>query len=437
VNSYLDSIVAAHNAGNAVGITSICSANQFVIEAGLRHALTTDKLVLIESTCNQVNQFGGYTGMQPSDFAALVYGIADEINLPKQRVILGGDHLGPNPWKSKPASQAMKNAVALVHDCVLAGYNKIHLDASMKCADDPADASLEKTISALRAAEMAKVAEQTFMERGHGPAPRYVIGTEVPTPGGAQEQVTSIHVTTPEDVADTIEVTRDAFHSLGLMDAWKRVIAVVVQPGVEFGNNTLFEYNSTRAHALSQFIETFPEMVYEAHSTDYQRELTLRNMIEDHFAILKVGPVLTFSFREAVFALEMMESELLEGQTGVIASQLQRILDEEMLRNPAHWQGYYHGDTLQQRFARKYSFSDRARYYWSVPAVKQAISRLMDNLSHRPIPIPLISQYLPEQYKRVRSGKLCPSPRDFILDKIITVLESYERACGLKGKRSP
>src|SRR5690606_10027639 len=67
-------IVKQQKAGVPKGICSICSANSYVLEAALEHGLETGGHVLIEATCNQVNQFGGYTGMKPADFQRSVLG---------------------------------------------------------------------------------------------------------------------------------------------------------------------------------------------------------------------------------------------------------------------------------------------------------------------------------------------------------------------------
>jgi len=430
MNSYLDEIVAVQKLGGVRGITSICSANPFVIEASLRQPRDDGAPVLIESTCNQVNQFGGYTGMTPADFVAFVHGIADEVGFPRQRIILGGDHLGPNPWQGESAVRAMDKARVLVRDCVLAGYEKIHLDASMKCVDDDPDQPLDETISAQRAADMAHVAEETFRQMGSGGlAPRYIIGTEVPIPGGVQETEEAISVTPTADVAETIEITRLAFVERGLQAAWERVIAVVVQPGVEFGDTSLFAYDHQAALDLSRFIEGYGHLVYEAHSTDYQTPQALREMVADHFAILKVGPALTFALREAVFALAMMEEEWLGGKRGVELSRMRGVLEEAMLANPAHWRRHYHGDAGEQRFARKYSFSDRSRYYWPVPEVQSALARLIDNLGAFPIPLTLLSQFMPEQYGAVRQGRLANQPQSIIQSNIMSVLNDYAYGC--------
>ena len=92
--------------------------------------------VLIEGTSNQVNQFGGYTGMRPADYKEFVLGLADKVNFPRERVILGGDHLGPLVWCKEPEESAMAKARDLVREYVLAGYKKIHLDTSMRLGDD-------------------------------------------------------------------------------------------------------------------------------------------------------------------------------------------------------------------------------------------------------------------------------------------------------------
>ena len=65
--------------GIAQGICSICSANRFVFQAALEHGRKRGTVVLIESTSNQVNQYGGYTGMTPQDFIDLATSTAREV----------------------------------------------------------------------------------------------------------------------------------------------------------------------------------------------------------------------------------------------------------------------------------------------------------------------------------------------------------------------
>jgi D-tagatose-1,6-bisphosphate aldolase subunit GatZ/KbaZ len=423
----LDRIVAAQKAGAARGIPSVCSAHPFVLEAALRHSLALVAPVLIEATCNQVNQYGGYTGMTPLDFVRFVREIADRLGFPPGSLILGGDHLGPLVWSHEPAASAMDKARELVRAYTLAGFAKIHLDCSMPCADDRERVGLPLPVEtvARRAAELATVSESACASADL-PFPRYVIGTEVPPPGGAKSGESELAVTDPADAARTLELTRQAFIDQGLKSAWERVVALVVQPGVEFGDASIHEYDRPAAADLARFIKTVPGLVYEAHSTDYQSRSALRFLVEDHFGILKVGPWLTFAFREAVFALAEMEEILIEGET----SHLRQILEARMLANPANWRKHYDGSPRQQQISRVYSFSDRIRYYWADPQVQAAFGRLLANLGDSPLPLSLLSQYLPRQYDRIRSGVLKNCPRSILLDGVAHVLDDYSFACG-------
>jgi D-tagatose-1,6-bisphosphate aldolase subunit GatZ/KbaZ len=429
---YLDEIVAAQKRGEARGIPSVCSAHPYVLRQTLKVSEIFSVSPLIEATCNQVNQFGGYTGMTPVDFVRYVRGIAQENQFPFENIILGGDHLGPSVWQAEPADIAMEKAEALVRDYVEAGFVKIHLDCSMRLADDP-QCALDVEVSAKRAAKLAKIAENSLFqppsgvlreERGRSDGLRYVIGTEVPIPGGATEHEESVRVTKFEDVQQTIEVTREAFYREGLQPAWERVMAIVVQPGVEFGDDFILPYRPVAARELSQFIESQP-MIFEAHSTDYQTYQALEDLVRDHFAILKVGPALTFAFREAVFALAMMENELFPSHE---CSNIISVLDEVMVAQPGHWVKYYHGDEREKAFKRKYSLSDRIRYYWTHPMVRRAFEKMLINLKQDPLPGALLRQYVPDVY-RMKTKTYTFAPKEILLTKIQTVLDNYAQAC--------
>jgi D-tagatose-1,6-bisphosphate aldolase subunit GatZ/KbaZ len=424
----LQQLLHAHKAAGAGGIYSVCSAHPLVIEAALREAERFDQYVLVESTSNQVNQFGGYTGMTPDKFRAYVEGIAQHSNLATHRMLLGGDHLGPNCWRDRSASEAMDLSEALIAAYVAAGYRKIHLDCSMSCADD--GVALTDAVIAARAARLCKVAEATWAKTG-GEPPVYVIGTEVPAPGGAHESLDTLAVTEPRAVQVTLDAHRAAFAELGLSAAWERVIAVVAQPGVEFDHHKVIDYQAAKARSLSQCLEAHPALVFEAHSTDYQTPRALAELVRDHFAILKVGPGATYALREALWALADIAAELhphtspADHQAGV--SLKQAALDA-MRSDPKYWSPYYK-DPNTLRLDLQYSLSDRIRYYWNVPQVQQAADTLFTELSERGIPLTLLSQYMPEQYAAVRDGALANTPRELAIFGVSKVLQGYARAC--------
>jgi len=430
-------VVKSQKQGRASGICSVCSANRYVLEAAMLEAKAAGQPVLIESTSNQVNQFGGYMSMTAAQFVAYVHGIAADVKFPVNQVILGGDHLGPNPWQKEPAKTAMPKALELVKSCVRAGYTKLHLDTSMKCADDPAGAHvpLDEKVITERAAEMCEAAEAAFKELPAGsPAPVYIVGTEVPIPGGEQAGHGAVLVTKPTDAERTIQITKDAFKKRGLEQAWERVVATVVQPGVEFGDATVVHYDRPKATALSKLIEKYPNLVFEAHSTDYQNPQALKQLVEDHFAILKVGPWLTFAFREAVFALEQIEREWLGGKSGVELSKLAETMEAVMLANPSNWKAYYTGDEHGLKFARKYSYSDRSRYYWPNAQLDASLQRLLNNLARDPAPATLLAQFMPVQYAAVQLGQLENTPRALARHKVGEVLRVYRMACTPDGR---
>lgn len=424
------SLVAQHKSGQPLGITSICSANAYVIKAAVLHAKKNNKMVLIESTSNQVDQFGGYTGLTPKGFKDAVLDIAKEAEYPSENIILGGDHLGPNRWQNENFNQAIQKAKDQVSAYAAAGFNKIHLDATMKCAGDgEPSVPLNPSIIAERTAILCKSSEESFACSHKDPDPPvYIIGTDVPPPGGAKLTLSSFHITSAEEVEKTIRLTKNAFEKIGLDNAWRRVISIVVQPGVEFGDEEIFNYERKNTAGLKKIIEDYDNLVYEAHSTDYQKKESLKQMVEDHFAILKVGPWLTFAFREAVFALALIEEEYLSGRKNINLSNLFKVIEERMLKEPVYWEKYYKGDEYIRKFKRKYSYSDRIRYYWSDSSVKEALAVLLKNLTVNKIPGSLISQYLPEEYKLIKDRCLTENPEELIIKRISDVLDIYDYA---------
>jgi len=421
---HLIEFVAHHKQDKCFGIFAVCSAHPLVLEAAMRHAKEANSTLLIEATSNQVDQYGGYTGMMPTDFRRFVLQLADKQNFPHQRLILGGDHLGPNRWQSQPAAEAMTKADELIRSYVSAGFKKIHLDCSMSCADDPVP--LTDAIVAERAARLARIAEQTCIAQFGESDLVYVIGTEVPVPGGAHETLEALAVTTPQAAKATLEAHRHALEKQGLNAIWPRIIGLVVQPGVEFDHTQVIDFQPQKALALSQMIEASDTMVFEAHSTDYQTPLALQQLVQHHFAILKVGPALTFALREALFSLAAIERELRPAHQ---CSGLRDVLESVMQDHPQYWQQHYQGNGEALRLARGYSYSDRVRYYWPDRDIDGAYDSMVSNLANEPIPLPLISQYLPLQYAKVREGLLAATPHDLIIDHIQDVLRQYHAAC--------
>lgn len=434
---YLKLLGKNKSKGRVKGIPSFCTANPLAIEACLEYFKDTGSVVIIEATSNQVNQFGGYTGMRPADFRDMVYEIASKLGFPRTKIILGGDHLGPLTWSGLCEAEAMENAKNLVREYVDAGYTKIHLDTSMKLADDSKDAALSDDVIASRGVELYKACKEAYLlknsrEGKENPAPVYIIGSEVPIPGGTQNNDDALSVTKPDSLAKTIEAYENAFRAAGINDAFDNIIGVVVQPGVEFGDDEIAVYNREKAAELVKYAYGLDGIVLEGHSTDYQPASALREMVEDGVAILKVGPALTFGLREGLMSLEMLEKMLVPRRKW---SNFSSVLEKVMTDDPSMWIKHYHGSEDELKVKRLYSLSDRCRYYLSVPKVEKAQKKLLDNMDEVKVPIGLLHQFMPRQYEAISSGQLEYSSRGIVKDFVKTYIDDYNFACKCNADR--
>jgi D-tagatose-1,6-bisphosphate aldolase subunit GatZ/KbaZ len=415
-----------HLSGKIGGMVAVCSSHPMVLEAAMELAAAEKRPLLVEATANQVNQSGGYTGMTPADFSALIRRLSEFMGLPFDQIIIGADHLGPQVWRKESAANAMAKAAELASRCVAAGFRKIHLDTGMCCADDPGTI-LPPEIAARRAATLCLAAEAAARDLCDQDMPLYVIGNEVPPPGGGLEDDCHLNVTDPDSLFVSLKLYEQAFQDAGLSSAWERVVAVVVQPGVEFGDRVIAAYDRDRAATLSASHARLPGfMTFEIHAADYQTPKALKQMVQDHFILLKAGPCLTFAFREAVYALTYIE----EAWPVIhLHSNLRQTMKTLMDVNPRHWQSHYQqypAETIG--FLQNYSYRDRIRYYWAYPEATAAFERLTRNLKG-PIPDALLRQFFPDLYPEIARGALEPDPRALIKRRIQNALKPYLQAC--------
>ncbi len=414
--SLVHDLIARNRGGEPVGLPCFCTANEHVLRAVLSYAARTGLPTVIEATCNQVNQEGGYTGMTPQDFMVWLDGMAGEAGVPMDQLVLGGDHLGPNPWRSEPLDQAMEKARELVKLYVEAGFTKIHLDASMACGGEP-NPSFEQI--AARAADLCAVAEAC------APDPTkliYVIGTEVPVPGGESEEPDALDVTSVARFENTIQTHRDAWTARGLDAAWSRIVSVVTQPGVDFGHTSIYPFQPEKAKPLAAAILSQDGLTFEAHSTDYQSTQALSDLVRNHFFFLKVGPELTFRFREAVLALAAIEDQI-EPKRRL---SIREVLLERMNVQPEFWRDYYSGTGQALETLKIFSYSDRIRYYWTDNTVVTALTSLLSSLERHRLPETLVSQ----AFMGLEFGEMPTDPATLIERHIQRCVARYFEAAG-------
>ena len=366
--------------------------------------------------------------MTPAAFGRQVRRLADAAGLPGHRLLLGADHLGPYPWRDGRAEDALSKAMGLAAACVAAGYRKIHLDASTPCVGDPRepDGSLPLELICRRSAALCRVVEETAHEYRMAP-PWYVIGSDVPLPGGRDGQTALAPVSEAVHVRDSVAACRQAFEAAGLEKAWQRVVAMVVNTGADFAPQVIHPYDAERMKPLVAYIRPEGQLVFEAHSTDFQTPAALSRMVSDQCGVLKVGPALTYAMREALFGLAAVEEELLGERRGMTLSRLPETMERLMLADSRYWQAYYRGSAAELKRLRRQAFSDRIRYYWARPGAEAALQRLLANLRQYPPPAALLRKHLPEAAGHPDGASHPWDPEDIVLERIAGVMAVYNR----------
>ena len=355
----LRDIIRRNRAGDPVAIPSVCSAHPDVLRASMALAVELDRQIVIEATSNQVNQDGGYTGMTPADFVRYAYGLAKDAGADPSHLVFGGDHLGTQTWRRMEAKDALAKADEMVRDYVAAGFGKIHLDCSEGCAGEPAQ--LGDDVTSARSARLARVCCE------QDPDLLFVVGTEVPPPGGARlNEEGDIPPTSPEDARDTLQA-----HDLAFADMAEKIGGLVVQPGVEFSPTAVHALPMERDPRLLDALKDHPNVCLEAHSTDYQDPAVYPRLAALGFAFQKVGPALTFAYRKALYALDQLRLD---------KGGLQAAMEEIMLGDRSNWQSHYSGDAQSLYHQRHFALADRIRYYWPQPKAQAALQDLMSDL---------------------------------------------------------
>ena len=420
MSQLLRSVIEQNRSGATVAIPSVCSAQPDVLRASLMRAAKLEVPLVVEATSNQVNHYGGYTGMQPKDFVAFVLRLAEDSGFSAGQMVLGGDHLGPQVWRSGSAEEAMAEAERMVSAYVEAGFTKIHLDCSEGCAGEPAQ--VDEETAAARAAALAKVC----LEAAPDPdALMFVIGTEVPPPGGARtDDHGDIRPTTVAAAKATLAAHQKAFDDAGLSNAWPYVGGLVVQPGVEFTPMNVHHLPYDKDPGLKEALAGHPNICLEAHSTDYQLREVYERLADMGFAFQKVGPALTFAWREAIYSLDAVARI-----AGLSTADVPGTMETIMTQDPKWWQGHYHGTDPELRIMRHVGLADRIRYYWPQEKAQAAVKTLLKDLERASLPDPLLSQVFStdviERAKALRANLACSMGQALVYARVQAELDPY------------
>ncbi|PMQ01042.1 MAG: hypothetical protein CBR30_08090 [Dictyoglomus sp. NZ13-RE01] len=394
-------------------LISICTSNFKVLESVFRYFKEKDTYFLIESTSNQVNQFGGYTGLKPKDFVYKINNLSQKFSFNK--FFIGLDHGGTYPWRNLEISSAMQNAKTLIKESVESGYRKIHLDASYPLRGE-LSLSIEEIVK--REVELLIIAEETAQNYNMNPI--YVIGTDVPRPGGNISEKPK--VTPNSEIYEMIDAFKKELSKNSLDKVWDRIVAIVVNLGIEFGDENIYEYSSEETKELITVLDSNKDLVFEAHSTDYQPLKSLKEMAKNGVGIFKVGPALTFAYRSALFSLAHIEKILFKNSTSNFIETLFSLLKEDN-----RFYKEYYGENIDINKV-VFSFLDRWRYYYENEKIQNSLKMMFKNFEDKNIPLPLIYEYFPDQFEKVQEKFLKPIMEDLIFGRIQDVLDKYYKS---------
>jgi len=394
-------------------LPSFCTSNIDVLNSILFFCHIKKLPCLIECTSNQVNQNGGYTNKNPKIFINEILNISKKINFDKNKLFLGGDHLGPLPWKNKNKDLAIKKSIVLIENFLKEEFCKIHIDTSIKCKDDKYinnEIIFDRTSKILSHPKIKKKIKNKFI----------IIGTEVPLSGSGDTE--KVVVTKQKQIEDEVRKFRDILKSLKIKN---KLFGLVVEPGMKYNHSSILKPNLS-SFSKKKKLSKKNNFVYEAHSTDYQSQLILKKLVKNNFKFLKVGPELTYNYSRSLFLMHNIEKKIYKKND----SNIKNILIASMKKKNKYWKNYYEKKNPKLLIHSKL---DRMRYYFNIKSVESSVKILKKNINQ--LNIKKIKSLLSSDMKKEFLFYNKKNLSNYDIIKLIFIsksLKKYFKACGFK-----
>jgi len=424
--SWLIDIMGTNRRGERKGIYAVTSRNSTVQEVYLQQALADGSPALFEISVDMTGSPGKNGKILPYDFIAKVKQIVVKVGFPPDRLFFGINGLNPSLWQGESVEHTLKKTGAFISDLVGLGFNILGIHAGISLKGDPVDQLLPQKVIIAREAALYQAAERAAAAVPDEKKPLYVIDIH---PGQGMTEYQK-KVVRKEDVEIAVDRFSQTAAAAGLPEIKERLLAVRISLGPGYNGEKVIPFDSSLLKELGGCTYNSKGMMLEALQTDFQSRDMLDRLVNNHFALLSVGPELTYTLREALFSLAMMENETMIGKPGVYLSNFIIELDRAMQSAPQHWQKYYTGNGFEQLIARKYSLYDRSRFFWEDKNVRKMKKRLYDNMVKYPVPLTVLRQFMPRQYERVTAGKIENKPDALVMDAVRCALRRYSCACG-------
>ncbi|MCD6577344.1 MAG: class II D-tagatose-bisphosphate aldolase, non-catalytic subunit [Anaerolineaceae bacterium] len=424
--SWLMDIVEANRRGEKKGIYAVESQNPTVQEAYLRQALSNGSPALFEISADRLDLRGQNGRIHPDDFIGKVKRVAVKVGYPRDRLFFSVHGVSPSLCQGESIESTLRKTRAFISSIIHSGFNILEICAGIPLKEDPEGQLLPPEAITAREAEFYQAAEDAAASLPDEKKPLYVLGVH-PEQGMIEDKRNRAH---KKDVEIRFDQFSQTARSAGLPEIEGRLLAVRVFLGPGYDSERVIPYDLSLLEELGECAHEGKPVMLEALKTDYQPQSVLDQLVEKHFALLSVGLELTYTMREALFSMAVMENETMIGKPGVYMSNFIIELDRAMLSAPQHWQKYYTGNGFEQLIARKYSLYDRSRFFLENKDVRKMKKRLFDNLEKYPVPLTVLRQFMPRQYERVAAGELENKPNALMMDAVGYALKRYSRACG-------
>ena len=392
-------------------LPSFCTSNFEVLNSIMYFCHINKLPCLIECTSNQVNQFGGYTKITPKKFIKKISNIRKKIKFKKNKLFLGGDHLGPLPWKNLKTKIALKNSIKLIDSYLKQDFCKIHIDTSIKCKDEEkinSNIIFDRTLKILKNDKIKKGIKNRFI----------VIGTEVPLSGSGDNK--RIIKTSNKQIEDEVLKFKKILKQI---KSQSKIFALVIEPGMKYMHSKITSPDFKNFLDKKKFSKK-NNFVFEAHSTDYQPLRILKKLTKNNFKFLKVGPELTYNYSRSLFFMQNLEEKFSFKKK----SDMKNIILTTMKKNKKYWKAYYLGGRSNLLLNSKL---DRMRYYLNLKPIVNSINILKENVNNieKKKIIKLLGSNFEKDFLKLSKTNLT----NFDILKLIFIsqsLKKYFLACG-------
>jgi len=89
------------------------------------------------------------------------------------------------------------------------------------------------------------------------------------------------------------------------------------------------------------------------------------------------------------------------------------------------WSTFCHGSEQDKAYARKYSLSDRARYYLDDSEIQASIDCLLKNINAIPLPYGMLSQFFSDVKETVMNSGQTITAEMLVKERVKNVIKDY------------